>query len=134
MAQEVQRYIRWCAPSSPFFSAPSSSLQSENDQLSSLTSLPPDWISYESDGWRVFFPIVHKLRTHGWKVHISATPENALDTLRIVSEKCFSDRIAFKCLAGPREHLRSNVKEASRASSGKFITITHQTTVSSIAS
>lgn len=123
MAQEVQRYIRWCAPSSPFFSAPSSSLQSENDQLSSLTSLPPDWISYESDGWRVFFPIVHKLRTHGWKVHISATPENALDTLRIVSEKCFSDRIAFKCLAGPREHLRSNVKEASRASSGKFITI-----------
>lgn len=123
MAQEVHRYIRWCDPSSPFFSAPSQSLQNDTDQLSSIMNLPPDWISYESDGWRVFFPIIHKLRTHGWKVHISATPENALDTLQVVSSRCFLNRIAFKCLAGPREHLRSNVKEASRASSGKFITI-----------
>lgn len=123
MSYEVNRYVRRCLPESPFYAFSAHASFESGEQLSSVADLPSGWTSYISDVWRVFFPLAHRIRTHGWKVHVSATPENAPLILKIVSDYCFVRNIAFKYLSGPREYFRSNAKEASRASSGKFITI-----------
>lgn len=82
MAKEVHRYMHWSASSAPLFSALPSSLQSENDQLSSTTSLPPDWINYKSGGSECFLnsTSVPHIRLEG--AHICHSKKHALDTYR----------------------------------------------------
>ncbi len=63
------------------------------------------------------------LPVQGWKIHVSATPRNFMDILKIVSSILFKERISFKFLANKRIFFSMISKNASRGSSGKFITV-----------
>lgn len=63
------------------------------------------------------------LPEYGWKIHVSAVPENAEIILDLVSKYCHENQITFKVMLDPEVLARSLSKSAKRSSSGKFITI-----------
>ncbi|MGW2517019.1 class III lanthionine synthetase LanKC [Streptomyces sp. NPDC001617] len=79
-----------------------------------------DWLTLtplDADGNPVEGP------SQGWKIHASATRENAERIAAIVWDHCVPRRIPFKFVPGPHLlHLR-NTKYAGRDTSGKFVTI-----------
>ncbi|MHC3467182.1 class III lanthionine synthetase LanKC [Streptomyces sp. 7R007] len=79
-----------------------------------------DWLTLtplREDGSPVAGP------AQGWKIHASATRENADRIAAIVWDYCVPRRIPFKFVPGPHLlHLR-NTKYAARDGSGKFVTV-----------
>ncbi|MEU1271531.1 class III lanthionine synthetase LanKC [Streptomyces sp. NPDC005799] len=79
-----------------------------------------DWLTLtplQADGSPVAGP------AQGWKIHASATRENAERIAATVWDYCVPRRIPFKFVPGPHLlHLR-NTKYAGRDTSGKFVTV-----------
>lgn len=74
----------------------------------------------------IFYQVsfLHKdLPKQGWKIHVSATQNNAKDILSKVSNYCLEKNITFKFLKDERILFYSIQKGASRSFSGKFITV-----------
>lgn len=65
----------------------------------------------------------HELPSCGWKVHVSATLEEAQEVLSKVSEIAYQHRCSFKFLSGRREFYILHSKTSSRLQSGKFIAL-----------
>lgn len=66
----------------------------------------------------------HKIdRGIGWKIHISATPNNAQEVLDFSAKECLNLDTPFKYIPGKREFHYRNTKYAELTSAGKFITI-----------
>ncbi|GKQ39448.1 class III lanthionine synthetase LanKC [Streptomyces sp. A012304] len=87
--------------------------------------LPPGW-QQESDGqWTRVRPPAGgaELPAQGWKIHVSATTENAVAVLECVSRYCFEQRLPFKFLPNSLVFQSRNAKYAPREASGKFITV-----------
>jgi len=63
------------------------------------------------------------LPTQGWKIHVSATSENAQAILTAVAAYAHRNELNFKFIPTEAEFLSRNSKEAHRGSSGKFITV-----------
>ncbi|WP_307251157.1 class III lanthionine synthetase LanKC [Kineosporia succinea] len=85
-----------------------------------------DWAGWEQntrDGWHGVFPRDLELPEQGWKVHVSATLENAQCVLDLVSGHCGRQRVPFKYRATRTDLLRINLKYADRGTSGKFVTV-----------
>jgi len=86
--------------------------------------IPLDWKTYTQNVW---FQVRPKedifLPPHGWKIHISATPQNGEEVLRKVIPICVNKKLAFKFLIDKNAIFIMNGKLQSRGSSGKFITI-----------
>ncbi|MCX2733883.1 class III lanthionine synthetase LanKC [Saccharopolyspora sp. NFXS83] len=72
--------------------------------------------------WRMLRPQGVELPEQGWKVHVSATIDNAERVLRVVGDHCLRNRVAFKHLRDQAVLLVRNSKYAPRSGSGKFIT------------
>ncbi|TJZ57391.1 serine/threonine protein kinase [Streptomyces piniterrae] len=88
------------------------------------TLTPPDgWQRHEGEAWLHLAPKDRQLPDQGWKIHVSARPENAERVLRKVWQHCTRHRLAFKFLRTPRLHLLQNSKYADRSSSGKLATL-----------
>ncbi|WP_405497261.1 class III lanthionine synthetase LanKC [Streptomyces sp. NBC_00096] len=88
-----------------------------------LAPVPPGWRSHRSGDWLALRPVGAELPSQGWKIHVSATLDNAESLLTTVYEYCVARRIAFKFVPSRYLlHLR-NAKYADRAASGKFITV-----------
>jgi hypothetical protein len=64
-----------------------------------------------------------ELPPQGWKVHVSATLDNAAEVLAAVREYCLPRGISFKFLTDRIALLLRNAKYADRGGSGKFVTI-----------
>lgn len=85
--------------------------------------LPAGWRRYEQDDWFVIDPGNAQLPLQGWKIHASATLDNAERILDAVWDYCVPRRIDFKFLRS-RNALNARVsKYASRGTSGKLVTI-----------
>lgn len=82
-----------------------------------------DWSFAESGGWLHATPEDSHLPEQGWKIHCSATLENAQRMLGIVSAYCADNALHFKFLPSAGDLVRANVKYANRGGSGKFITL-----------
>lgn len=85
-----------------------------------------DWAAWdfiESGGWLHATPGDDDLPDQGWKIHCSATLENAQRMLAIVSSYCADEGLHFKFLPSAGDLVRANVKYANRGGSGKFITL-----------
>ena len=77
-----------------------------------------------ADGhWTYWSPAGALLPEQGWKIHVSAIPKVADNTLRLVSAYCRQHRLPFKHLRDHDTHAAVNAKDADRASAGKFITV-----------
>lgn len=59
----------------------------------------------------------------GWKLHVSALPDTALETLRIVAPLCMARGIEFKFASDPSILRGLLSKGCARQASGKFMTI-----------
>ncbi|WP_032378839.1 class III lanthionine synthetase LanKC N-terminal domain-containing protein [Rhodococcoides fascians] len=83
-------------------------------------AVPPQWTSSDSGPWRSHCPAA-PLAPSGWKVHISAHPDQAAAAIGLAARVCVDQGVAFK-------HLRSSglvhalqMKFAPTAHSGKVV-------------
>jgi hypothetical protein len=85
--------------------------------------LPDGWRRVEQDDWFVIDPGASGLPAQGWKIHASATLDNAERVLDAVWDYCVPRGIHFKFLRSTSA-LRARVsKYAPRGYSGKLVTI-----------
>jgi tRNA A-37 threonylcarbamoyl transferase component Bud32 len=81
------------------------------------------WRGGENDGWVFWQPAAVELPEQGWKIHVSGTPDNASEVLRLVSEWCHDHALTFKHLPDRAAVVRRNAKDADRSAAGKFMTL-----------
>ncbi|MCR3719515.1 MULTISPECIES: class III lanthionine synthetase LanKC [Prauserella salsuginis group] len=84
---------------------------------------PEGWKRGGSDGWVSLRPESVRLPPQGWKIHISATPANAEEAVRVAADYCFRNGITFKFLGGSNLVRAFGLKYAPRAASGKVVTL-----------
>ncbi|QNP74506.1 class III lanthionine synthetase LanKC [Streptomyces roseirectus] len=85
--------------------------------------VPQGWESARIGDWLALTPVPAEGPEQGWKIHVSATRENAEKIAGIVWDYCVPRRVPFKFVPGPHLlHLR-NTKYAGRDGSGKFVTV-----------
>ncbi|MDD9375578.1 class III lanthionine synthetase LanKC [Streptomyces sp. ZAF1911] len=114
-------YAAFCDADRWFYDAPYR--RAGEDYPTALAPVPPGWRSHRSGDWLALRPEDAELPAQGWKIHVSATVDNAESLLTTVYEYCTARRIAFKFVPSRYLlHLR-NAKYADRAASGKFITV-----------
>lgn len=85
--------------------------------------LPAGWERKEQDDWLVFDPGDAILPMQGWKIHVSATMDNAERVLERVWDYCLPRGIEFKFLRSHAALLARVSKYAPRGYSGKLVTI-----------
>lgn len=85
--------------------------------------VPAGWLVNSFGGWEAWTPRGWIPRLQGWKIHLSATPENAARVLTVATELCVERKVAFNFLPTVSELTSSSGKQAGRGGSGKFVTI-----------
>ncbi|WP_328913232.1 MULTISPECIES: class III lanthionine synthetase LanKC [unclassified Streptomyces] len=118
-------YLEYCLPSSPFYERRDTDSPDDTGRFFGLhrDPAPEGWSRGLRAEWVMYTPGGAELRWQGWKIHVSATTENAEHLLRTVSAYCLAHRIPFKALSGLPALTRRNSKYADRGGSGKFITL-----------
>ena len=56
--------------------------------------LPPGWLRRSWGGWEGWTPLDWQLRLQGWKLHVSATPADAVETLARTTRSCSTIEVA----------------------------------------
>ncbi|GAA0133983.1 class III lanthionine synthetase LanKC [Paenibacillus sp. YSY-4.3] len=77
----------------------------------------------ENSPWKIYSFANKKIKDQGWKIHVSATMENAQEILADISQVLIERKITFKHLLDATYLHSINSKNGNRISSGKFITI-----------
>ncbi|KPI02675.1 serine/threonine protein kinase [Actinobacteria bacterium OV450] len=114
-------YAAFCDADRWFYDAPYR--RAGESYPAALAPVPSGWRSHRSGDWLALRPADAELPSQGWKIHVSATLDNAESLLTKVYAYCTAHRIAFKFIPSRYLlHLR-NAKYADRAASGKFITV-----------
>ncbi|WP_330328787.1 class III lanthionine synthetase LanKC [Streptomyces sp. NBC_00536] len=114
-------YAAFCDADRWFYDAPYR--RAEENYPAALAPVPEGWRSHRSGDWYALRPVGAQLPSQGWKIHVSATLDNAGPVLDRVYAHCLARDIAFKFVPSRYLlHLR-NAKYADRAASGKFITV-----------
>jgi tRNA A-37 threonylcarbamoyl transferase component Bud32 len=85
--------------------------------------LPPGWQQTAHGDWMMYRPPVSAMPMQGWKIHVSACPENAAATLAKVWGYCVPRELPFKLISSELGVRMRNLKYAPRAASGKAATI-----------
>ncbi|MBM9448525.1 hypothetical protein BUY18_11165 [Staphylococcus cohnii] len=101
-----------------------SNLQKEIQNDISLDVIPNNYKVFVDDKsyWK-FYDSGDYIPDQGWKIHISTNINEYISTLKNVAEVLFKYNISFKHLKSSALIYKTNSKNASRASSGKFITL-----------
>ncbi len=86
-------------------------------------TFPEGWNRGGNLDWCMARPAGAELPGQGWKIHVSATPDNAERVLEIVARYCFEAGIAFKFLRTGRLVRAYSLKYAPRSASGKLLTL-----------
>ncbi|MCK7623781.1 class III lanthionine synthetase LanKC [Streptomyces sp. RS10V-4] len=85
--------------------------------------LPAGWTREDNDSWTVCRPPEDRLPDQGWKIHVSAAPEDTERTLADVAGYCARHGIAFKYLKSANVQRALSRKYAQRSSAGKLLTV-----------
>lgn len=116
------QYQQFCLVDPVFYESPRRSATARTGFLADL-EVPEGWRCSPKDTWTVLSPPVVDIPQQGWKIHVSATPDNAVEVLKTVWEYCVQRHVAFKFLTSRDDLLLRNAKYADRGGSGKFVTI-----------
>jgi hypothetical protein len=81
------------------------------------------WGHNTGPDWVMLTPPEPRLPPQGWKIHVSATPDNAESILTRSWDYLVPRAIAFKFIRSRKVLLRRNGKYGDRSASGKFITV-----------
>ncbi|PHQ51748.1 hypothetical protein BLA24_11720 [Streptomyces cinnamoneus] len=84
---------------------------------------PPGWRRAERGGWVALRRRGVRLPAQGWKVHASATAEEAARVVDTVWEYCVERGVSFKFLRSRALLALVNSKRAPRSAGGKLVTI-----------
>ncbi|WP_327028284.1 class III lanthionine synthetase LanKC [Micromonospora sp. NBC_01740] len=117
-----ERYDSYCAADRLFYDSLGSAVE-QPTFAAAKRPVPGGWRSEPLDDWLIYAPEGGTLPQQGWKIHVSATLDNAERVLDAVWDYCVPRGLSFKFLRGPRTLLLRNSKYASRAASGKFVTV-----------
>jgi tRNA A-37 threonylcarbamoyl transferase component Bud32 len=117
------RYEAYCFADPIFYDAPISRDPSHSTFSSAGCPLPVGWERRKQDVWTVLLPTRRHLRSQGWKIHISATLDNADQIVSTTWSYCVENGISFKFLSDMDVLLTRNSKYAPREASGKLATI-----------
>ncbi|WP_412543999.1 class III lanthionine synthetase LanKC [Longispora sp. K20-0274] len=119
----AERYEGYCMADRTFYDAMHSLATAGRPFDTARRPLPEGWNRSEQDDWLVFRRRDAALPAQGWKIHASATRDNADRVLDAVWEYCVPRGIGFKFLRS-RAALTARVsKYAPRGHSGKLVTI-----------
>ncbi|MFD4633552.1 class III lanthionine synthetase LanKC [Streptomyces sp. NPDC058284] len=125
-------YLQFCHPASDFYEERNIEDPGTFFGLHQAPA-PKGWTREVRTEWVMYFPSAPPLpavapktapmRLQGWKIHVSATLDNAEELLGDVSAYCLERSLPFKALSSPHTLTRRNSKYADRGGSGKFITV-----------
>ncbi|MBO8196864.1 class III lanthionine synthetase LanKC [Streptomyces smyrnaeus] len=85
--------------------------------------VPAGWRQTRSGDWLELRPLTGEFPLQGWKIHASATLDNADEIGTAVWDHCVPRRIPFKFVPHRTQLYLRNAKYAGRGTSGKFATI-----------
>ncbi|MEV0389826.1 class III lanthionine synthetase LanKC [Nonomuraea sp. NPDC050643] len=120
----MDKYELYCLVDPCFYDTLEHSTAADADFAILRTPLPTGWSTALTDTWSYFAPDSEEpLPAQGWKIHVSARVEDAEKAIAAVWDYCLPRGIAFKFLRGLPVLVMVNSKAASRASSGKLVTI-----------
>ncbi|MFC7308510.1 class III lanthionine synthetase LanKC [Streptomyces monticola] len=128
-----KRYEVYCLADRHFYETPDRLASAQQPGVTPKFStaerpVPESWKSSVNGDWLMLTPLDGDgqqlpLPAQGWKIHVSATRENADKVASVVWDYCVPRGVPFKFVPGPvLLHLR-NSKYAARDGSGKFATI-----------
>ncbi|MFI6814887.1 class III lanthionine synthetase LanKC [Nonomuraea sp. NPDC050328] len=120
----MAQYELYCLADQHFYDVLDSEATPEAQFAAARKPLPDGWAHYASDTWLYYAPTGQDpLPAQGWKIHVSARLDDAERAVETVRDYCVARGIAFKFLRGPAVLVMLNSKAASRASSGKLLTL-----------
>ncbi len=118
-----KRYELFCLADPLFYDSPNRSGAADRCFAAATRPLPAGWAQTRLGEWQVQMPPGDPLPAQGWKIHVSASTENAEQVLGRLFDYCVPRQLSFKFLRSPLAlHLR-NAKYAPRGASGKLATI-----------
>ncbi|MBW1596574.1 class III lanthionine synthetase LanKC [Streptomyces sp. JJ38] len=120
---DLGRHLHFCPPGSPFFDVPARISPDEGNFALADADLPAGWSMQRDAEWIGVNPPDVELPPQGWKIHVSATLENAEEILGIASAYCLEHGLTFKFIRGLAVLEQRNGKYGDRSASGKFITV-----------
>ncbi|WP_338573878.1 class III lanthionine synthetase LanKC [Arachnia propionica] len=94
-----------------------------SDKRLQSVELPAGWLVQCRGSWEGWTPRDWQPRMQGWKIHVSATPECAVETLARTTRVCLEAGVSFKFLPTLGQLRGSSSKNQARGAAGKFITI-----------
>jgi tRNA A-37 threonylcarbamoyl transferase component Bud32 len=120
----MDKYELYCLVDPHFYDTLDHSTAEDADFALLRRPVPDEWAHEVTETWSYYAPVGGApLPAQGWKVHVSARVEDAEKAIETVWEYCVPRGIAFKFLRGMPVLVMVNSKAASRASSGKLVTI-----------
>ena len=126
MAVRVE-YFQGLRKGSPFYGRPRPLAEVQGGGLLGRclqsVELPAGWLVQCGGGWEGWSPRDWEPRLQGWKVHVSATPECAVETLARTTRVCVEAGVSFKFLPTLAGLTEASSKNQARGAAGKFITI-----------
>ncbi|OEJ59716.1 hypothetical protein BGM19_18720 [Streptomyces agglomeratus] len=117
------RYLHHCPVGTPYYDVPDTGATADQDFAAVLAPPPPGWTQGDLAEWVVLTPPDHELPAQGWKIHVSAGPDNAERVLETVRSYCFEQGLMFKFIRSSTLLHRRNSKYGDRGSSGKFMAL-----------
>lgn len=119
----MDQYELYCLADRWFYDTPSNRGTEQPDFAISSRAVPDGWEHQASDVWMSYCPAGLELPAQGWKIHVSAGPDDAERALELVWDYCVPRGLAFKFLRNLAVLVMLNSKSAFRGSSGKLATI-----------
>ncbi|WP_255685578.1 class III lanthionine synthetase LanKC [Pseudonocardia sp. TRM90224] len=116
------RYQDFCM-ADPLFYEPIRENHGGVQSLLTGREIPAGWMVAEQSDWTMLAPAQAEIPAQGWKIHVSAKPDNADAVLDVVWEYCVLRHIPFKFVPSKAKVVARNSKYADRSGSGKFVTI-----------
>ncbi|MFM9694697.1 class III lanthionine synthetase LanKC [Streptomyces europaeiscabiei] len=115
------RYVTYCQADNAFYEDPATAAATEPADV--VAEPPAGWTRTVNSDWVVLTPPHTELPGQGWKIHVSATWDNADRILDVVRAYCVRERLTFKYIRSAKVLSRRNSKYGDRGASGKFITV-----------
>jgi len=122
MLDKNQLYFSYLRRGSQYYEKNNST---NNKLVYEITNLPNNCstVIEENSPWKFHSFTNKKLKDQGWKIHVSATIDNAREILKDISSILVEKEISFKHIVDESTLHSINSKNGNRISSGKFITI-----------
>ncbi|CAD5901011.1 Serine/threonine protein kinase [Carnobacterium maltaromaticum] len=114
------RYLAYINPEKKYYSPLD---ERQKKSRFNLNGLNENWQIEEDANWIYIMNKTKKLPKQGWKIHVSATLEDAQESLNLVASYLIHEAVSFKYASSLWELSMKNSKYGDRGSSGKFITI-----------